>query len=245
MIHLTLSTRLSLAIEKCAEWLIPSFCTLCLTKSKHQLCPDCLGSLPLNNGQVCACCDIPLLTNAQLCPDCLTRSPSFDKVITAFKYAFPVDNLILQFKNRHAHHYLTLLCDPLKTRIEQNKGTQMPDIISPVPLHWSRQLIRGYNQSALLAKHLSSELDIPYLPVLKKIRTTPSQQNLNKSQRFSNLKSCFKCTTNVKGKYIVLVDDVVTTGATAQVLAKTLKLEGAKRIEIWALARTPQPHDTR
>lgn len=231
--------KLTQTLSRFLNSALSSHCALCLKRSELPLCKACHAALPANTDHTCQCCDLPLLTNAHVCPGCMTKSPAFDRVITGLKYEFPVADLIMQLKNQHAYHWLDILVEPLLKRIAE-KGVS-PDMISPVPLHWSRRLSRGYNQSALIARNLSYELDIPYIETIKKTTKTVPQQKLNKVQRLGNLKRCFECVADVHNQHIVLVDDVVTTGATAQTLATLLKKQGARRVEIWALARTPSP----
>ncbi len=109
------------------------------------------------------------------------------------------------------------------------------DTICAVPLHWSRYLERGYNQSAVLAKHLSQTSGIPYKPLLKRIRRTSQQAKLSKAARLSNVSEAFLAKEH-KGR-ILLIDDVITSGATSQACMEALLNAGAKDVKIAAIAR--------
>jgi len=120
------------------------------------------------------------------------------------------------------------------------------DVIIPMPYHWRKLLMRGHNPSAILARQISAALLTPILHPLKRSKATQSQQSLNKEQRKQNVRKAFTLNPNVqasiKGKRILLVDDVLTTGATANEAAKVLKRFGAKSVIVACIARTPISH---
>ncbi len=196
-----------------------------------------MGILPINGGPRCTVCDVPTPDQAVFCGDCLTKPPSFDRVITGWRYETPVSSLIQRLKEQHEHFWIITLSEQLILRIDE-----LPDLIVPTPIHWSRRITRGFNQSQLLARHLSFRLKRPARAVLTKRTRTVAQKSLSRTKRLKNLKSSFECKGDIRGKHIALVDDVVTTGATAEVLARLLKNHGAARVDIWALARTPSPN---
>lgn len=101
-------------------------------------------------------------------------------------------------------------------------------------------MTRGYNQSQLIAQYLASQVKRPLKSVLQKQTRTPAQKGLTRQQRQKNLQSSFACKQKVEGKHIALIDDVMTTGATAEAASHLLKRHGAKRVDIWTLARTPK-----
>ncbi len=113
------------------------------------------------------------------------------------------------------------------------------DLIMPIPLHPTRLRERGYNQSALIAQKLSKEFNIPLINNnLIRIRNTPSQTNLNKKERWTNIKGAFKIKypTNINKKFTLLIDDLLTTGATTSEAALTLKKSGAKKVGVLTIA---------
>ncbi len=217
------------------KW-FPAICHLCSAQASSSLCNDCLDILPKNDCPHCTVCDLPQPYQVTLCRDCMTKPPSFDRVVTGWRYEPPVSDLIHRLKDRHEHFWIHVLYEQLVERIEE-----LPDLIIPTPIHWSRRITRGFNQSQLIAQTLSRRLNRPSLTLLTKHTRTAAQKSLNRKKRQQNLKFSFACKGNVQGKHIALVDDVVTTGATAEVLARLLKDHGASRVDVWALARTPSP----
>lgn len=191
------------------------------------------------------------LINSHICGACIAHPPSFDRCIAPLRYEFPVSSLISRYK--YQGHFCSgavladillaeLFKDQLSSQIrdqikEQNKK---PDLIVPVPLHWQRQFLRGFNQSQWLSQYLGQRLNIRVdAHLLKRCRNTPPQQGLKRTQRQKNLKGAFQVNRPVEGKHIALVDDVVTTGSTVSELSQILKKAGATKVEIWCLARTP------
>jgi ComF family protein len=117
-----------------------------------------------------------------------------------------------------------------------------PETLIPVPLHWRRQWQRGFNQAHYLAAVLATELDIPLQAAcLSRSVATPSQQGMNRRQRRQNLRHAFEVIEPPTHGHIALIDDVVTTGTTANLLCKQLLKQGATRVDVWCLARTSPP----
>ena len=114
-----------------------------------------------------------------------------------------------------------------------------PDVIAPVPLHGRRERERGYNQSSLLAREVSRRAGIGSAQALRRTRDTPSQTAMSIEERRRNVDGAFECAGDVRGRRVLLVDDVVTTGATMSACAATLKAAGATRV--WGLAFARQP----
>lgn len=222
--------------------LLPHRCLLCMSKSQARLCTDCESALPWLD-QACRRCALPLDDPSDYCGRCISKPPSFDASLAAFCYAPPIDKLISQFKNQGQLSAGLLLHSFLKERIQQHwSDADPPDVITAVPLHWRRQLQRGFNQSAFLAESLSHQLKIPFMKVARRRLPTPKQQALKRHQRLRNLRHAFVAKPDlVAGRHIAVVDDVLTTGATAEALSRCLKQAGARRVDMWALARTPRP----
>ena len=122
-----------------------------------------------------------------------------------------------------------------------------PDALIPVPLHWRRQWQRGFNQAALLANQLARHSRIqPWKLKVRerwcnRRRATSAQLGLDRSQRRSNMKQAFYCSANLNDLYVVIIDDVMTTGATATAMTNELLSHGARRVDVWCCARTPAP----
>ena len=235
--------------------LIPTECSLCKGLGNHRtpnLCHACEGQLPyLKN--CCHCCALPLMGPERRCGHCLTHKSSFSESFCAVKYEAPLSSLIIKMKHGRDLTCLSTLSaifvqayrdreskDPKKPHSSTTReAPDIPDIIVPIPLNWSRQLTRGFNQSQDLAHLIAGELDLPVANQwLKRIRRTPAQQNLNRSARLRNLKGSFLCSAKVKGLRIALFDDVITTGATMESAAAVLKKAGAQSVAAWSIART-------
>jgi len=151
-------------------------------------------------------------------------------------YRFPVDRCIQLIKSHGQPGYLGHLA---QLAAQHFRDQPRPDCLVPIPMHWLSQQRRGFNQSLLLAERLGTLLKIPVkTALLNKAQSTAQQHNLSKRARQRNLKGVFRCSRAVPA-HIVLIDDVMTTGATLNEAARTLKHHGAVRVDAWVLARTP------
>lgn len=217
-------------------------CILCDSHAQPELdiCAACAVDLPAL-GPCCSGCALPMTTNAaDLCGQCLLSPPPFSLAIASWLYAPPVAQLIAAFKYEQRLSYgETLAKINAKTLVSTYRQRQLPDLITPTPLHWRRHLQRGFNQSDLLAQHYAKQLNIPLQQLIKRDKATPPQQALNAKQRKQNLSNAFSVCGNVRGKSVALVDDVMTTGATATEISRCLLAAGAREVHIWCLARTP------
>jgi ComF family protein len=162
-------------------------------------------------------------------------------LVAPFEYRFPVDRLVQRFKyagDLAVGHWLSL------ELARRARAACRPDVLVPVPLTSARLRERGFNQAAQIARVVARELRIPAsLRALERIRDAPSQSALGRRARRGNLRDAFACRGKLEGRHIVLVDDVVTTGATAQAVSRVLERAGASRVDVWAIARTPEPRD--
>ena len=211
-------------------------CALCGASSAAGLvCGDCDASLP-RLGARCSGCALPLQAPG-LCGGCLRRANAFDSVEAAFEYRFPVDRLIRRFKFAGDLAVGAWLAGCLAERLRA--GT-MPDLLVVPPLAPRGLRERGFNQAVEIAAVLSSRLGPPLArAAIDKVRDTGAQHALDARARRANLRGAFACRLRLAGACVAIVDDVVTTGATADVLAAVLKDAGASRVSVWAVARTP------
>ena len=217
---------------------LPNHCIYCLSPSSKSICQICLAALPTLKIQ-CPRCAEPN-HHGEICGHCISRPPSFDQVICPYVYSGPVVGLINKLKNQTFALGSDHITDTL---IEQLKDHHF-DLIIPVPYHWRRLIQREYNPVRELAIKVGKKINTPWLDGLIRSEFQPSQKNLNRKQRLSNLKGAFALaslttSTHIKGKNILLIDDVVTTGATCHSAAQILKRAGAKSISVACLARTP------
>lgn len=180
------------------------------------------------------------------CHRCAENPLPFSKVVIPLQYKYPLDLWIGTFKYRQMPGMASWLAQLLIREIRQQR-ILLPDniYVTGIPSHPTRQRERGYNQSQLLAKQVAKAFDLTFRPSLaKKTRTTATQRTLNAAMRRLNLQDAFTITSPLSGSastapIIILVDDVVTTGATSAELAQSFLNAGAKSVQLWALAKTP------
>ena len=238
------------AILKVYNWLkIKQTCLLCDERvdTPLPLCAGCEAELPWLGAQ-CQVCALPLAVEGLTCGSCLKRPPPFDRVEAPWRYGFPVDALINRFKHQARWPIGRLLGDLLAGHLAHafNDGLPRPDLLLPVPLSPKRQRQRGFNQAQMLAEVLSPALQITQRSDwLLRIGDPPAQQKLDAAARRRNLRGAFTLSPSARpsGLHLALIDDVLTTGATAQQLARLLMRAGALRVDVYCLARTPAPGD--
>lgn len=226
------------------------FCLLCSepADASTPICTACETELPWL-GDHCQTCALPLPAPGLTCGQCLQQPPAFERVAVPWTYSFPVDTLITRFKHNakwpFGHLLGELLAQFLQHRFDED--LERPDRLIPVPLATKRLRQRGFNQAAMLARWLSESLEIPCdETLLLRVQDTSAQQELKAEARKRNLRNAFALAPGacVAGRHLALIDDVLTTGATAQTLARLLMNAGAARVDVYCLARTPKPGDT-
>ena len=236
-------------IGRLFQGLFPHYCVFCKLRSQRSvpLCRDCQGELQ-SNRNCCARCAIPLPASRegkvpQLCGNCLQSPPPFHRVIAPWLYTEHMAYLIQRWKFA-GEQRLTPLLASLWLQRAAAPGTV--DLLVPVPLHWRRLWRRGFNQSELLGRQLRAHCpafnDIPldHRRVRRK-QPTAAQSGMNARQRAGNLVGAFTVTRPCDNLRVAIVDDVLTTGATAAAVAEVLARAGASHIEVWCLARTAAP----
>jgi ComF family protein len=232
------------------NWLkIKHTCLLCDERSgqQRQICIPCELELPWLDGH-CACCALPMPQAGMVCGSCLKRPPAFQQVVAPWRYDFPADALITRFKHQRQWPLGRLLAELLGEHLAHalEEGLPRPYALLPVPLARGRLRQRGFNQAAMLAGWLGERLQLPVLDILQRSRDTPAQQGLDAAARKRNLRGAFTLDDpqQIAGHHLALVDDVLTTGATANALARLLLRAGAARVDVYCLARTPSPGDS-
>lgn len=200
-------------------------------------CAPCTAALPWNRS-ACPGCALPSPTGSR-CAACLQKPRAFDAAFAGFTLQAPIQQGIHQLKYhadfRQAHSFAALLADTLAVRTDP-----LPERLLPVPLHWRRQWWRGYNQSIEIARPLARALGLALdVRSARRIRPTEDQLRLTAAERRQALRAAFAIGPGVAGRHIAFVDDVMTTGATFEALARAAKAAGAARVEVWAVARTP------
>lgn len=173
------------------------------------------------------------------CERSLPRAPRERRYRAAFAYAFPVDRLILRFKFAGDLALGRWLALRLAGAV---RGEPRPDLLVAPPLARRRLHRRGFNQAHEIAKAIGRELGVPVAHRgLARRRETAAQSKLSRAQRRANLRGAFECRLDLRGRRVAVVDDVLTTGATADALASVLRSRGARHVAVWVVARTPRP----
>ena len=159
--------------------------------------------------------------------------------MTAFTYSEDIRKTVWNFKYRGQIHLARFFARQMAYAWNHHSGYAKPDVIVPVPIHWTRRLSRGYNQSDILAGWLSKLLGLPMMTALKRIRSTGHQAEKNARQRHMNIRGAFAVVRpeDIQGREILLLDDVLTTGSTLNEAATTLKKSGAADISVITIAR--------
>jgi len=226
------------------QLIFPSQCQLCGEPAllNLPLCNLCLKKVQEIGALRCEVCGKAFTGEVnRLCGSCIKEKPKFDQARAWAKFEEPMVQIIHQFKYQRGFYFANWMIDSLFKLYLQEFSSQKFDLLIPIPLHWKRLLQRGYNQTLILAQPLSKKLKIPLsTTILQKTRNTHPQVRLSSAQRKENLKKSFqlKKPESVEGKNILLIDDVITSGATANEAGKILKQAGANKVCILALART-------
>ena len=218
--------------------LFPDRCCLCLSPghSGIELCGDCLAELPWSTS-ACVRCALPVTRNANisLCSRCQKEPPAVDRCEALFSYLSPVDRWIQRLKF-HQDLGLAHLFGHLLAKQLQGQGENVE--LLPVPLHSRRLRQRGYNQSLEICRPLLARGFRLTGADIQRTRSTSAQSDLPAAARTANIRGAFSVKGNLNGKNILIIDDVMTTGATLNELARTLKKAGARQIHAWVIART-------
>lgn len=211
-------------------------CVLCGGRGSEGLvCEPCAGDLPWVR-ECCARCALPL-AHGGTCGECLRRPPAFDGAVAAFEYRFPIDRLLHRFKFGGDLAIGRWLGEQLAGRV---RGIASPEVIVAPPLSPRALRERGFNQAVELAKCVGGALDVRVeLAALRKVRETAPQRTLGRRSRQANLRGAFVCDLDVRDARVAIVDDVITTGATAGAVAAALRRAGAASVHVWAAARAP------
>ncbi len=218
---------------------LPSQCRVCHRWPTHAVCEDCVGQFAQPQ-QRCTTCALPLPHGMPQCGACLKNPPPLDLCLAAVAYAYPWSDLIADFKF-HDQCGLVRSFTPLLQATPWVEHTlDRADVVLPMPLFPQRLAERGYNQALLMARALSAEKT--RTNVLLRVQDTPAQHTLKRQQRLTSLNHAFAVdpllTHLIKGARVVLVDDVMTSGASLHAAARVLRAAGASHITGLVLART-------
>lgn len=237
-----IESMLSTCLGRAARAL-PAPCAVCRGWDAARLCRQCIERFATPTPR-CARCAIEVPAGVALCGACLRQPPRFDRAVAAVDYAYPWDGLISAFKFHAALDLAPALAERMVAAVEAASTTR-PELVLPVPLGRSRLRERGYNQAWELARRVASVLRLKAdARLVSRIKDTPQQFALPREQRAANVRGAFLVeparAAELRGLEIALVDDVLTTGATAGEIALALAQAGAARVQVWVLARTPK-----
>lgn len=220
------------------NWLFfnPSECILCKGKceSSRRICSRCITDLPWLQYS-CQVCALPVQANVTICAECQRQTRDFDQIACPFSYTFPISELIPAMKYKNHSDYLSAVC---QATLDFFNKQDKPNCLIPIPMHPEKLTNRQYNHAWLIARQLGKNLGIEVRSdlLIKRVNTV-SQAGLHARERKRNLRNSFTCSEYLPA-YIAVIDDVVTTSATATEVSRLLKRNSCQRVDIWALART-------
>ncbi len=230
-------------IQSFMRFLFPPKCIICeeiVENDRFAICEKCIEKLPLNK-KACKKCGTSLDTvyGPLLCTVCQKKRRPFQRAYVPFVYKDGIRKAILSMKFRRRPQIAKTLAACILIEMRK-QAYDRPDIITFVPMHFIRLGTRGYNQAELIAKTLGDMLSIPVVPTAKKKKHTRPQSKRRRRERMVALRGVYGPIKGVDltGKRVLLVDDVITTGSTMEVLSRLLKTAGAKEVQIAAAAAT-------
>ena len=233
------------------ELVLPGVCPACQAVAAEDgwLCPQCQADLlALVARTYCPRCGCSLPLGSQPRPDgcsaCPATLPHYAQMVRLGPYSGPLRRIIRQIKYRSHDAAARRLGSLLATALtNQLQGIAAVDLVLPIPAHWRRRLARSYDHSRAIAKAMARHLDVPMGNELIRTRHTPPQAHLPRTRRLENVRNAFKVTSpaTIAGATIALVDDVSTTGATAEEAARTLLKAGALRVIVAVIAKADPP----
>ncbi len=223
--------------------LLPALCAFCRTALRDGetgLCAACRGDLP-TNAPACPACALPLASDpgAAPCARCQSKPLPIETVVAPLRYAFPVDRAIQALKFRGRLEFVPVLAPAMAAALEA--ATLAVDCIVPVPLHWTRHASRGFNQATELARPVAAALGLSLFRRVRRPRRTPPQSGLAAGHRRANVRGAFRVNGELDAAHVLIVDDVMTTGATVVELARCLRAAGASRVSVLVAARAEAP----
>ena len=223
-----------------ADLLFPRRCPVCggVAMPKGRLiCPACLKQLSFVSSPACMKCGKEIGSREQeYCADCIRRKKSFTRGFALLNYDSRAAVSMAAVKYHNKREYLDFYARAAALRFEKQFRQAGIQVIVPVPVHASRLKTRGFNQAAVLAEKLSAELGIPWEELLIRVKKTDPQKSLGSAERLKNLRGAFEAEQEA-GKWdrVLLVDDIYTTGSTAEICSRALLKTGVKQVFVFAV----------
>jgi len=229
-------------IDPMKTGLLSGQCVVCLAWSGERVCKACLGLYARPKAR-CRRCGLGLASTQPVCGRCLSDPPPLAATLAAVDYAFPWEELLHRYKFYAALELEAALAGLLLKVVQAE--AERPDLVLPLPMTDTHLRERGYNQSQLIARRIARALRLPCPDgLLLKMRDTARQSQLTLADREPNVRGVFAIEplrlAEVVGRNVALVDDVMTSGATICEAARVLRAAGAKSVQAWVLARTPE-----
>ena len=227
----------TLAASILGQAIDPKLCPGC----QHQLhssqlfCSRCCQRLTAVNN-ACQLCGLENQSGGDICAVCLYDPPRWQSLVAPLRYQGLARELLIDLKFSESLYLANTLVSHVIGQFSRNDN--LPEVLLPVPLHHHRFIDRGFNQALEIARILSDQLTIPLeTQSLQRIRHTEAQAGLTANQREKNILKAFTCDNKAGYRHVAVVDDIITTGSTANEITKTLHRAGVKTVEIWGLAR--------
>ena len=223
-----------------ADILFPRRCPVCggVAMPKGRLiCPACLKQLSFVSSPACMKCGKEIGSREQeYCADCIRRKKSFTRGFALLNYDSRAAVSMAAVKYHNKREYLDFYARAAALRFEKQFRQAGIQVIVPVPVHASRLKTRGFNQAAVLAEKLSAELGIPWEELLIRVKKTDPQKSLGSAERLKNLRGAFEAEQEAgKWERVLLVDDIYTTGSTAEICSRALLKTGVKQVFVFAV----------
>jgi ComF family protein len=221
---------------------LPTQCAVCRGWSAQRICADCAQRHAAPKPR-CGGCAIAVPAGVERCGACITAALPFAHAVAAVDYGFPWSGLVTALKFHAALDLIDGLAQLLTDAVRRS-AAPLPQLVVPIPLGPDRQAERGMNQSWELARRIAARLQLrSHAALLTRRVETPHLADLPRDERARAIRGAFAlapgATTSLRGQHVALVDDVMTTGATAAEAARALLGGGAASVQLWVFARTP------
>lgn len=196
----------------------PQICFTCFKKRKKVGEPSC---------NVCGR-ELPEKAEIEICGICLSENPSYARHISVYNYDGAIREMVLGFKVLKRYPYYRIFGKSISRNVKKKYKNVDFDFLTFIPSPFIRRVLRGFSPAELIAKKCGSELNLPVKNIIKIVKRTKPQKNLSANERKENLKGAFSCKEDLKGKNILLIDDIFTTGTTIEEASKVLKKRGGQ-----------------